>query len=74
MFVFRAGQQTRTVTSFSLGYQDRAPDSNREAAPLDIRLSDEVGTLTVGPNPRVTYWNTDLRVVEDFLFRSSGNG
>ncbi|MFE9463331.1 DUF4232 domain-containing protein [Streptomyces virginiae] len=74
VFVFRAGQQTRTVTSFSLGYQDRAPDSNREVAPLDIRLSAEVGTLTVGPNPRVTYWNTDLRVVEDFLFRSSGNG
>ncbi|MEU6900497.1 hypothetical protein [Streptomyces virginiae] len=73
MFVFRAGQQTRTVTSFSLGYQDRAPDSNREAAPLDIRLSEEVGTLTVGPNPRVTYWNTDLRAVEDFLFRSGNS-
>ncbi|MDX3537938.1 DUF4232 domain-containing protein [Streptomyces sp. MB09-01] len=70
VFVFRAGQQTRTVTSFSLGYQDRAPDSNRDVAPLDIRLSDEVGSLTVGPDPRVTYWNTDLRAVEDFLFRS----
>ncbi|WP_405834634.1 DUF4232 domain-containing protein [Streptomyces sp. NBC_00105] len=70
VFVFRAGQQTRTVTSFSLGYQDRAPDSNRDVAPLDIRLSDEVGSLTVGPDPRVTYWNTDLGAVEDFLFRS----
>ncbi|WP_405943090.1 DUF4232 domain-containing protein [Streptomyces sp. NBC_00207] len=70
VFVFRAGQQTRTVTSFSLGYQDRALDSNRDVAPLDIRLSDEVGSLTVGPDPRVTYWNTDLGAVEDFLFRS----
>ncbi|MFD5529318.1 DUF4232 domain-containing protein [Streptomyces virginiae] len=73
VFVFRAGQQTRTVTSFSLGYQDRVPDSNREAAPLDIRVSEEVGTLTVGPDPRVTYWNTDLRAVEDFLFRSGNS-
>lgn len=73
VFVFRAGQQTRTVTSFSLGYQDRAPGSNRDVASLDIRLSDEVGSLTVGPNPRVTYWNTDLRAVEDFLFRSGNS-
>ncbi|MGW0390501.1 DUF4232 domain-containing protein [Streptomyces sp. NPDC003042] len=73
LFVFRAGQETRTVTSISLGYQDRAPNSNRDVAPLDIRLSDEVGSLTVGPNPRVTYWNTDLRAVEDFLFRSGNS-
>ncbi|MFE5491148.1 DUF4232 domain-containing protein [Streptomyces virginiae] len=73
VFVFRAGQQTRTVTSFALGYQDRAPGSNREVAPLDIRLSEEVATLTVGPDPRVTYWNTDLRAVEDFLFRSGNS-
>ncbi|MFE7094362.1 DUF4232 domain-containing protein [Streptomyces erythrochromogenes] len=73
VFVFRAGQQTRTVTSFSLGYQDRAPGSNRDVASLDIRLSDEVGSLTVGPDPRVTYWNTDLSAVEDFLFRSGNS-
>ncbi|MFD9516132.1 hypothetical protein [Streptomyces sp. NPDC059979] len=42
-------------------------------APLDIRWSDEVESLTVGPTPRVTYWNTDLRAVEDFLFRSENN-
>ncbi|MFE6910020.1 DUF4232 domain-containing protein [Streptomyces erythrochromogenes] len=70
VFVFRAGQRTRTVTSISLGYQDRAPGSNRDVASLDIRLSDEVGSLTVGSDPRVTYWNTDLRAVEDLLFRS----
>ncbi|MFC9293000.1 DUF4232 domain-containing protein [Streptomyces sp. NPDC057011] len=71
--VFRAGQETRTVTSFSLGYQDRALNSNRDVAPLDIRLSDEVGSLTVGPAPRVTYWNTDLHAIEDLLFRSGTN-
>ncbi|WP_030723540.1 DUF4232 domain-containing protein [Streptomyces sp. NRRL F-2580] len=70
VFLFKAGQQTWTATSFSLGYQDRALNSNKEVAPLDIRLSDEVGSLSVGPNPWVTYWNTDLRAVEDFLFRS----
>ncbi|MFI1279195.1 DUF4232 domain-containing protein [Streptomyces sp. NPDC020858] len=73
LFVFRAGQKTTTVTSFSLGYQDRAPNSNTDVAPLDIRLSDEVESLTVGPTPRVTYWNTDLRAVEDFLFRSGNS-
>ncbi|MFE5719525.1 hypothetical protein [Streptomyces erythrochromogenes] len=54
VLVFRDGRQTRTVTSFSLGHQDRAPGSNRDVASLDIRLSDEVGSLTVGPNPLVT--------------------
>ncbi|MEU9165336.1 DUF4232 domain-containing protein [Streptomyces sp. NPDC048424] len=73
VFVFKAGQQTRTVTSFSLGYQDSALNSNKDVAPLDISLSDEVGSLTVGPTPRVTYWNTDLRAVEDFLFRSGNS-
>ncbi|MFF4429398.1 DUF4232 domain-containing protein [Streptomyces sp. NPDC001513] len=73
VFVFKAGQQTYTVTSFSLGYQDRALNSNKDVAPLDIRLSEEVGSLTVGPTPRVTYWNTDLGAVEDFLFRSGNN-
>ncbi|MFG2873680.1 DUF4232 domain-containing protein [Streptomyces sp. NPDC048337] len=73
VFVFRAGQETRTVTSFSLGYQDRVLNGNRDAAPLDISLSAEVGSLTVGPTPRVTYWNTDLRAVEDFLFRSGNS-
>ncbi|MEJ8646373.1 DUF4232 domain-containing protein [Streptomyces sp. MS1.HAVA.3] len=29
LFVFRAGQKTTTVTSFSLGYQDRAPTATR---------------------------------------------
>ncbi|MFB7180395.1 DUF4232 domain-containing protein [Streptomyces sp. NPDC056257] len=70
VFLFKAGQQTWTATSFSLGYQDRALNSNKDVAPLDIRLSDEVGSLSVGPSPWVTYWNTDLRAVEDFLFRS----
>lgn len=73
VFVFRAGQQTRTVTSFALGYQDRAFNSNRDVASLDIGLSPEVGSLTVGPTPRVTYWNTDLRAVEDYLFRSGNS-
>ncbi|MFE9933853.1 DUF4232 domain-containing protein [Streptomyces sp. NPDC005533] len=73
VFLFTAGQQTWTATSFSLGYQDRALNSNKEVAPLDIRLSAEVGSLTIGPKPWVTYWNTDLRAIEDFLFRSGTN-
>ncbi|MFD7257750.1 DUF4232 domain-containing protein [Streptomyces sp. NPDC059874] len=73
VFVFRAGQQTKTVTSFALGYQDRALNSNRDVGSFDIRLADEIGSLTVGPTPKVTYWNTDLGAVEDFLFRSGNN-
>ncbi|MCX5378714.1 DUF4232 domain-containing protein [Streptomyces sp. NBC_00091] len=70
VFLFRGGQETFTVTSFALGYQDRALNSNRDVASLDISLSGEVDSLNVGPNPRVSYWNTDLRAIEDLMFRS----
>ncbi|MEU5986080.1 DUF4232 domain-containing protein [Streptomyces sp. NPDC047434] len=68
--LFRAGERTVTVESFALGYQDRALGSNRDVASLDIAVSGEVDFLNVGPNPLVTYWNTDRGAIEDFLFRS----
>ncbi|QES48766.1 hypothetical protein DEJ50_13990 [Streptomyces venezuelae] len=74
VFLFRGGEKTTAFKSFSLGYQDRAPNSNRDVASLDIALSKEIGSLNHGPNPRVTYWNLDRRAIEDILFRSGANG
>lgn len=70
VFLFRGGEKTVTVEALSIGYQDRAPDSNGDVAMLDISPSDEMGALNVGTNPRVTYWNRDLGAIEDLLFRS----
>ncbi|WKD34319.1 DUF4232 domain-containing protein [Streptomyces xanthophaeus] len=53
-----------------IGYQDRALQSNKESAMLDVALSKEIGSLNVAADARVTYWNRDLGAVEDLLFRS----
>ncbi|MCX5197382.1 DUF4232 domain-containing protein [Streptomyces sp. NBC_00249] len=71
LFLFRGGQRTVTVEQVSLGYQDRAFNSNKDVAWLDHGLPADIGSLTVGPEPRVTYWNLDLRTVENHMFRSS---
>ncbi|MGW7204082.1 DUF4232 domain-containing protein [Streptomyces sp. NPDC054837] len=68
LFLFRAGEKTTTVESLGLGYMERVPNSDEEGAPLDIRLPDGTDFLTPGPNPGVTYWNTDLDAVEKFTF------
>lgn len=68
LFLFRAGEETTTVESLGLGYMERVPNSGEEGAPLDISLPDGTDFLTPGPNPGVTYWNTDLDAVEKFTF------
>ncbi|MBT2407539.1 DUF4232 domain-containing protein [Streptomyces sp. ISL-87] len=73
LFLFRGSEKTVAVEALSIGYQDRALNSNRDVAMLDISLSDEIDFLNVGSNPRVTYWNRDLRAVENFLFRSGNS-
>ncbi|MDT9688989.1 DUF4232 domain-containing protein [Streptomyces sp. P9(2023)] len=73
VFLFRGGERTTAFESFSLGYQDRAFNSNRDVASLDIALSTDIDFLNAGLNPRVTYWNRDLGAVEDTLFRSGKN-
>lgn len=73
LFVFRPGEDTVTVTAVSMGYQDRAFDSNRDVGMLDHAVPKDVVSLTVGSNPRVTYWNRDLKTVEDLLFRSGNS-
>ncbi|MFD0126778.1 hypothetical protein [Streptomyces virginiae] len=40
---------------------------------LDVALPQEIGSLAVGTNARVTYGNRDLGVIEDFLFGSATN-
>ncbi|WP_404952698.1 hypothetical protein [Streptomyces sp. 147326] len=55
--------------TFTCGRDPKLPDNGKNPTGSGAP-SDEVGSLTVGPDPRVTYWNTDLRAVEDFLFRS----
>ncbi|MFI8342579.1 DUF4232 domain-containing protein [Streptomyces sp. NPDC085639] len=70
LFLFRGSEPTVAVEAVSIGYQDRALNSNKESAMLDVALSKEIGSLNVGTNARVTYWNRDLGAIEDFLFRS----
>ncbi|MFG2774057.1 DUF4232 domain-containing protein [Streptomyces sp. NPDC048350] len=70
VFLFRGSERTVAVEALSIGYQDRALNSNRDVAMLDIAPPDEIGFLNVGTNPRVTYWNRDLGAIETFLFRS----
>lgn len=73
LFVFRPGEATVTVTAVSLGYQDRALDSNRDVAMLDHAVPKEITSLTVGSSARITFWNRDLKTVEDFMFRSGNS-
>ncbi|CAM5389675.1 hypothetical protein [Streptomyces avidinii] len=70
LFLFRGSEPTVSIDAVSIGYQDRALNSNRESSMLDVALSKEIGSLNVGTNARVTYWNRDVRAIEDFLFRS----
>ncbi|MFF5448700.1 DUF4232 domain-containing protein [Streptomyces sp. NPDC012888] len=70
LYLFRGGEPTTAVRNLSVGYQDRAPGSNRDVASLDIGLPDRNGFLNIGAGPRTTYWHEDLRAVEDVLFRS----
>ncbi len=70
LFLFRGSEPTVAVEAVSIGYQDRALNSNRESSMLDVALSKEIGSLNVGTNARVTYWNRDLGAIEDLLFRS----
>ncbi len=76
LFLYRGNEQTvASFDSLHIGYQDRAFNSNRDVASLDVALSKEIGSLNVGTNPRTTYWNLDLRAVEDSLFGlGKGNG
>ncbi|MDT3396605.1 DUF4232 domain-containing protein [Streptomyces sp. B1866] len=67
--LFRAGEPTgNAVEQFGIGYQDRAPGSNRDVAALDVRAPE--GGANVGPHPKVTYWNLSRSAVEDIVFRS----
>ncbi|WP_158820902.1 MULTISPECIES: DUF4232 domain-containing protein [unclassified Streptomyces] len=70
LFLYRGSEETVPVEAVSIGYQDRALGSNKESAMLDVALSKEIGSLNVGSNARVTYWNRDLGAIEDLLFRS----
>ncbi|WP_405981634.1 DUF4232 domain-containing protein [Streptomyces sp. NBC_00158] len=72
VYMFRGGEQTVAVTALSMGYQDRAPGSNKESAWLEQGLAARTGDLNVGRDAKVTYWNKDLRAVEDQLFRPKG--
>ncbi|MFG2642391.1 DUF4232 domain-containing protein [Streptomyces sp. NPDC048370] len=74
LFLFRGGEQTVAVEAVSIGYQDRALGSNDDVAMLDVSFPKELGALNVGPNAKTTYWNRDLRAVEDILFRSGASG
>lgn len=69
VYMFRGGEQTVAVTALSMGYQDRAPGSNKDSAWLEQGLAARTGDLNVGRDAKVTYWNKDLRAVEDQLFR-----
>lgn len=69
VYLFRGGEATTAVDSLSLGYQDRTPGSNRDVGRLDLPLAARTGTLNAGHAAKVTYWNLDLRAVEDQLFR-----
>ncbi|MEU9718539.1 DUF4232 domain-containing protein [Streptomyces sp. NPDC047976] len=69
VYLFRGGEQTVAVTALSMGYQDRAPGSNKDSAWLEQGLSGRTGDLNAGRDAKVTYWNKDLRAVEDQLFR-----
>ncbi|KQX55759.1 MULTISPECIES: DUF4232 domain-containing protein [unclassified Streptomyces] len=71
--LFRPGEKTTTVTSFSLAYQERVTNTGDEGAPLDIALSPEVEFLNVGPTPGVTFWNTDRSAIEGYLFRGASS-
>ncbi|MGW3327610.1 hypothetical protein [Streptomyces virginiae] len=73
LFLYRDSEKTVPVEAVSIGYQDRALDSNKESAMLDVALSEEIGSLDVGTNARVTYWNRDLGAIEDLLCRSGTN-
>lgn len=73
LFLYRGSERTIAVEAVSIGHQDRALNSNKESSMLDVALSKEIGFLNVGTNARVTYWNRDLRAVEDLLFRSGNN-
>ncbi|WP_106983128.1 DUF4232 domain-containing protein [Streptomyces sp. NRRL S-237] len=70
LFLYRGSEKTVPVEAVSIGYQDRALNSNKESAMLDVALSKEIGSLNVGTDARVTYWNRDLGAIEDLLFRS----
>ncbi|GAA3383456.1 DUF4232 domain-containing protein [Streptomyces racemochromogenes] len=69
VYMFRGGERTVAVTALSMGYQDRAPGSNKESAWLEQGLAAWTGDLNVGRDAKVTYWDKDLRAVEDQLFR-----
>lgn len=72
VYMFRGGEQTVAVTALSMGYQDRALGSNKDSAWLEQGLAARTGDLNVGRDAKVTYWNKDLRAVEDQLFRPKG--
>ncbi|MFD3942898.1 DUF4232 domain-containing protein [Streptomyces sp. NPDC058579] len=74
LFLFKGGEQTVAVEAVSIGYQDRALGSNNDVAMLDVSVPKDLGHLNVGPNPKTTFWNRDLRAVEDILFRSGASG
>ncbi|GLX19116.1 MULTISPECIES: DUF4232 domain-containing protein [Streptomyces] len=69
VYMYRGGERTVAVTALSMGYQDRAPGSNKDSAWLEQGLAAYTGDLNVGRGAKVTYWNKDLRAVEDQLFR-----
>ncbi|MEV7556191.1 hypothetical protein [Streptomyces sp. NPDC089795] len=57
----------------SIGHQDRPLGSNKESAMPDVALSEEIGSLGVGTNARVTHQHRDLGSIEDFLSRSGAD-
>ncbi|MFG2617139.1 DUF4232 domain-containing protein [Streptomyces sp. NPDC048507] len=63
--LYRVGEQLDVVTSLSVGFRDR--DNGSDAGkPVRVPLT-RPDFLNIGPTPGVTYWNTDLRVVEKYL-------
>ncbi|WP_020579727.1 DUF4232 domain-containing protein [Actinopolymorpha alba] len=72
MLLWRVDEEVDTVESLIVGLQGRVPNTDA-GKPLEVALPDETNFLNVGPNPLVTYWNSDADTVKDFMFRAGGS-
>ncbi|MFJ9339202.1 DUF4232 domain-containing protein [Streptomyces sp. NPDC101733] len=63
--LYRVGQRLDVVTSMTVGFRDR--ENVDTGKPLDVSLADQGGGLNIEAAAGVTYWNTDVKVVEKYL-------
>ncbi|MET9604091.1 DUF4232 domain-containing protein [Streptomyces sp. NPDC006512] len=64
--LYRVGEELRVVTSMTVAFRN-SDNSSDAGKPVKVSLADQGGGLNVDAGVGVTYWNTDVKVVEKYL-------